>query len=57
MRIVQRVKDKQITFRIENEKAREFKAYCAFEGTKIQAVLENAIDEFLERAKKKTPNS
>ena len=53
VKIAKRVKDTQVTFRIENEKAREFKAFCAFEGTKIQAVLEKAVDEFLERAKKK----
>ena len=54
---MKRTKDTQITFRLTDEKARRFKAFCALEKTSIQNVLERAVDEFMNQLKEKPEES
>ena len=48
-----RVKGSQIIFRLTDKEAREFKAQCVLQGTSIQVVLEQAVKDFMQKAKKK----
>lgn len=44
---MERKKPAQVTIRLTEEKAHEFKVQCAMRKTTIQKVLEKAVDEFL----------
>jgi len=42
----------QMSFRVFDSVAREFKALCAMNGTSQQAVLEHAVKNYIEKKKK-----
>ena len=43
-----REKNTLVAFRLTEERAREFKAQCVLRGTSIQAVLEQAVNSFMD---------
>ena len=50
--MAKREKDAQVMFRLTEDVARKFKSECALRGTSIQAVLEQAVKEFLAQEEK-----
>jgi predicted transcriptional regulator len=50
---MEREKNTQISFRLTEELAREFKSLCALKGTSLQFILERAVKEFVAKEKEK----
>lgn len=48
-------KTSQICVRLTDELAREFKAFCALQGTPLQFVLERFVKQFVEEKRKEKP--
>ena len=48
---MEREKSTQVSVRLTEELAREFKALCALKGTTLQFILEQAVKEFVAKEK------